>query len=1100
MESPNGILTRASPASLCLARCPSCSSPYPPEAKFCVECGHKLAEASSKPAVIIARAPPSSRADRAAERRQLTVMFVDLVGSTALSVRLDPEDLRDIVGAFHGCCSEQVTKVGGVVAKYLGDGVLAYFGYPQAHEDDAEQAVRAAIALVETVPQLRMDDHGALQVRIGIATGLVVVGDLIGGGAAQEQDVVGETPNVAARLQELAEPDQVMISDSTRRLTGGLFEYRDLGRVMLKGLNAPMQAWRVVGPSAVESRFEAQHGSTLTPLVDREEELALLMDRWQQAKSGHGSVLLISGEPGIGKSRIIQTLLERLSGEPHTNLRSFCSPHHRDTAHYPTIARLERAAGFRRGDTDEQRLEKLEALLAQAGNDLTEVVPLVATLLSIPTNGRYPPLNLTPQKRKEKTLKALMTQAERLAARQPVLMVVEDAHWIDPTSLELLDVTVDRMASLPALLIITFRPEFAPPWLGRPRVRLLRLNRLPPRQRAEMIVGVTGGKALPKEIMEQIIARTDGVPLFVEELTKAILESGMLDDEHGANNPPSSLVVPATLQASLLARLDRLAPVREMAQIGAAIGRQFSYELISAVASAPKHRVDDALDQLVRAKLIYRRGVPPEAEYTFKHVLVRDAVYSTILHRMRRELHAQIARVLMERFPDTANRQPEVLAFHFGEAGLAGSAVDWWEKAGELAVARSANVEATNHLTRALDALATQPDTAERDRREFDLRLRLRRPLYAAKGFASREMEANVARALLVGERLGETVRTLPLLGWKCRVSAVGASTTTALQNVRRFIGLAEQAHDTNAMLAGHRTWGYALLVRGELGAAREHCERAIGLHDPLCEDAYVAEYDLLSVPMTEAQMCLAVQQLGYPDRAVAICEHARAAATMAAHHATIAYADFHWALLWMVADAPRQAGRAARRLKEFVRNKDMPYWHWHCETVLGWRQAKAGALDAGLERMRQATIERQNFRSKLWVPFYLTREADLLTAFGRYDDALRRLDEADRIAQQLAQHYADAELHRVRAIALLGKGAAVRDIDASFHRALETARRQKARLWELRTSTSLARLWRDQGKRREARDLLARIYCWFTEGFNAPDLITARALLDELQ
>jgi len=547
----------------------------------------------------------------AAERRQLTVMFCDVVGSTALSARLDPEDLRDIIGAFHAAVAQTVEHFGGFVAKYMGDGVLAYFGYPQAHEDDAERAVQAGLAVVEAMGQLQTPTP--LQARIGLATGLAVVGDLIGAGAAREEAVVGETPNLAARLQALAEPGEVVIAASTRQLTGGLFDYEDMGAVEIKGFAAPVLAARVLRQSAVEGRFAALRTGG-TPLVGRGEELALLQRRWQQAKTGEGCVVLVSGEPGIGKSRLAQILLEQLSGEPHRRLRFFCSPHHQDHALYPTIVQLERAAGFRREDTSEQRLEKLEGVLAQATNDLGEAVPLLSALLSLPTGERYAPLNLTPQKQKGKTLQALVAQVGGLAARQPVLIVFEDAHWSDPTSLELFDLIVDRVAAIRVLLIVTFRPEFTPPWVGRPHVTSLSLNRLPPRLRAEMIAGVTGGKALPQEIAAQIIDRTDGVPLFVEELTKAVVESGMLTDlgdRYTTAGPVTPLAIPASLHASLLARLDRLAPAREVAQIGAALGRQFSHELIAAVAPMPPAQLDGALAQLVGAELIYRRGTPP---------------------------------------------------------------------------------------------------------------------------------------------------------------------------------------------------------------------------------------------------------------------------------------------------------------------------------------------------------------------------------------------------------------------------------------------------------------------------------------------------------
>ena len=595
------------------------------------------ASANAKAAPVDAVATIDRSPKDTAERRQVTVMFSDLVGSTALSARMDPEDLREVISAYQKCVTEAVKRFGGFVAKYMGDGVLVYFGYPQAHEHDAERAVRAGLELIAAVAELNTPTP--LQTRVGIATGLVVVGDLIGSGEAQERGIVGETPNLAARLQGIAEPNMVVIAEGTRRLLGNLFELQDLGAKDLKGIAGPVRAWAALRASSVESRFEALRTAT-TPLVGRDEEIELLMRRWAQAKAGNGCVVLISGEPGIGKSRIVQTVTERLAAEAHTRLRFFCSPHHQESALYPTISQLERAAGFQRNDTVEQRLDKLEGALSQGTNDLGEAVPLIAHLLSIATGDRYPALDLTPQKRKEKTLSALIAQVEGLSARQPVLMVFEDIHWSDPSTRELLDLTIDRIPNLRVLVILTFRPEFTPPWVGRPQVTLLSLNRLPRRQRSEMIEHVTGGKALPKEITEQIIDRTDGVPLFIEELTKSVIESGLVAEAGGRymmTAPATPLAIPTTLHASLLERLDRLAPTREVAQIGAALGRSFSHELISAVAQVPQHSLDDALEQLVSAELIFRRGMPPDAEYTFKHALVQDAAYSTLLRSRRQQ-------------------------------------------------------------------------------------------------------------------------------------------------------------------------------------------------------------------------------------------------------------------------------------------------------------------------------------------------------------------------------------------------------------------------------------------------------------------------------
>jgi class 3 adenylate cyclase len=589
--------------------------------------------AAEKLPPTLGSAPARSETD-AAERRQITVMFSDLVGSTALSARIDPEDLREVISAYQKCVAETVRRFGGFVAKYMGDGVLVYFGYPQAHEDDAERAVRAGLELIGAVSGLK--PKAPLQTRVGIATGLVVVGDLIGSGEAQERGIVGETPNLAARLQGIAEPNVVVIAEATRRLLGNLFELEDLGAKDLKGIAGPVRAWAALRASSVESRFEALHGTDLTALVGREEELELLLQRWARAKTGEGQVVLLSGEAGIGKSRLTAALLERLASQPHTRLRYFCSPQHTDSALYPIISQMERAAGFAHDDTPQAKLDKLDAALAPTST-ATQDAALFAEMLSLPNDGRYPALELNPEQRRQRTLDALATQLPGLARQQPVLMIVEDAHWIDPTSLEVFGETVDQIKTLPGLLIVTFRPEFTAPWAGRSHVMSLALNRLGERETAAIIACVVGNKELPADVMAEIVERTDGIPLFVEEMTKAVLEAeGEGEARRTAAAVPSpALAVPASLHASLMARLDRLGPAKEMAQIGAAIGREFSHALLAAVMRKPEAELGSALDRLIAAGLLFRQGVPPHASYLFKHALVQDAAYGTLLREPR---------------------------------------------------------------------------------------------------------------------------------------------------------------------------------------------------------------------------------------------------------------------------------------------------------------------------------------------------------------------------------------------------------------------------------------------------------------------------------
>ncbi|MFZ2137019.1 MAG: adenylate/guanylate cyclase domain-containing protein, partial [Xanthobacteraceae bacterium] len=698
------------------------------------------------PGTTEAAAEAQPKIQDSAERRQVTVVFSDLVGSTALAVSMDPEDLREVISAYHKCVAEIVRRLDGFVAQYLGDGVLVYFGYPQAHEDDAAQAVRAGLELIGAVGGLKT--HASLQTRIGIATGLVVVGDLMDSGSATARGIVGETPNLAARLQGIAEPNMVVIAESTRKLLGNLFELADLGAKDLKGIAGPTRAWAALRASSAEGRFEAMHATGLTALVGREEESELLLRRWSKAKTGEGQVVLLSGEAGIGKSRLTAALLESLFTEPHTRLRYFCSSQHTDSAFYPIIGQLERAARLAHDDSPQARLDKIDTILTQSSTSPQDAA-LLAELLSLPNDGRYPPIDLAPQQRRQRTLDALILQLRALALQNPVLMILEDAHWTDPTSLEVFGQAVSRIATLRVLLIVTFRPEFDPPWIGRPHVTALTINRLAEREVGAMIDRVVGNKPVPASIRQDIIERTDGIPLFVEEMTKAVLEA---DSESAAEHavaavPSPALAVPASLHASLMARLDRLGLAKEVAQIGAVIGREFSYALLTAVVRKPEAELNLALDRLVQSGLLFRQGVPPHASYLFKHALVQDTAYGTLLREPRRALHARIADVLESQFAEIAANQPELLARHCTEAGLFEKAAGLWGKAGQRSLERSALVEAAGQLTRALDQIAALPATPALRRERIKLQVALITPLIPLKGHAAPETKAAAEQA-----------------------------------------------------------------------------------------------------------------------------------------------------------------------------------------------------------------------------------------------------------------------------------------------------------------------------------------------------------------
>ena len=851
------------------------------------------------------QAPPQpalteSKPKDTAERRQVTVMFSDLVGSTALSARMDPEDLREVISAYQKCVTETVQRFGGFVAKYMGDGILIYFGYPQAHEDDAERAVRAGLELIQALGGLK--SSAPLQTRVGIATGLVVVGELIGSGEAQERGIVGETPNLAARLQGIAEPNTVVIAESTRKLIGNLFELQDLGAREVKGIVEPVRTWAALRASSVASRFEALHATGLTALVGREEELELLLRRWSRAKTSEGQVVLLSGEAGIGKSRLTAALLEKLSSEPHTRLRYFCSPQHTDSALYPVIGQMERAAGFVHDDTSQAKLDKLDAVLAHTSTR-TEDAALFAEMLSLPSGGRYPTLELTPEQRRQRTLEALVSQVEVLTRQSPVLMIFEDAHWTDPTSLEVFGRVVDRVRSLRVLLIVTFRPDFDPPWVGRAYVTFLSINRLGQREILAMIEGVIGNKPLPANIRQDIIERADGIPLFVEEMTKAVLEAESQGAvEHlAAAVPSSALAVPASLQASLMARLDRLGPAKEVAQIGAAIGREFSHSLLAAVVRKPESDISPLLDRLIAAGLLFREGVPPRSSYLFKHALVQDAAYGTLLREPRRALHARIAETLEDQFAEIAENQPELLARHCTEAGLTEKAAGLWGKAGRRSLERSALVEAVPQLTRALDQIETLPVTPALRHEQIKLQVALINPLFHVKGYAAPETKAAAERARLLieqAEALGEPPDD-PLLLFSVLYSFWVASYVAFNGDAMRdlaaqFLALAEKRGGTVPLMMGHRLMGTSLLETGDIAQGREHYDQAMALYDP-------AEHRPLATLFGQdvrvsilSYRSRALWLLGYPDAALADADHALYDAREIGHAVTLMYALFH--------------------------------------------------------------------------------------------------------------------------------------------------------------------------------------------------------------
>jgi class 3 adenylate cyclase/predicted ATPase len=1065
------------------------------------------AKAPSPDAANTSSAPTTSLEDRA-ERRQITVMFSDLVGSTALSARMDPEDLREVISAYQKCVAETVHRLGGFVAQYLGDGVLVYFGYPEAHEDDAERAVRAGLELVAAVIALKTP--ASLQTRVGITTGLVVVGDLMtGSGEAHERGIVGETPNLAARLQGIAEPNTVVIGEATRRLLGNLFELKDLGAKDLKGVAEPPRAWVALRPSTVESRFEALHAAGLTALVGREEEIELLRRRWSKTKTGDGQVVLLSGEAGIGKSRLTAALLESLAPEPHTRLRYFCSPQHTDSAFSPIIGQMERAAGLLHDDTSQQKLDKLDALLAQASTSIQDAA-LIAEMLSLPNDGRYPALELTPEQRRQKTLEALTAQMEALSRQKPVLMIFEDAQWADPTSLEAFGRAVDRIRTLKVLLLVTFRPEFDAPWVGRPYVTSLTINRMAEHEASAMIDRVVGDRQLSASIRQDIIERTDGIPLFVEEMTKAVLEAG---SETAAARaiaavPSPTLAVPASLYASLMARLDRLGgPAKEVAQIAAVIGREFSHALLASVVPQPEAGLTSALDRLIGAGLLFRRGTPPHATYLFKHALVQDAAYGTLLREPRRTLHARIAKTIESDFAESAESRPELLARHWTEAGVIEKAADLWGKAGQRSLAQSALVEAVEQLTRALDQIATLSATPALRREQIKLQVALANALMHVKGYAAPETKAAAAQARMLvehAEALGETpedpLAVFSVLYGPWATSYVAFNGDMMCELAARFMTLAEKQGSTVPLMIGHRMVGLSLLSTGEIAQSRAHLDRSIALYDPSAHRSMATRFGHDNRVAASIYRSWALWMLGYPEAALADAERAIKHARELGQAATLMLALCFTSLTYSLCGSYSAANARLDEDRELANEKGAALWKAFGMLSQGCVLALTGKSSDAVQTITAGLAEFRATGSTFWTPLFLSYLAKAYAELRQSDDAWRGIDEVITAVQATKETLCEAEVHRVAGeIALLSPERDVAKAEAYFERALTVARAQQAKSWELRAAMSMAGLWRDQGKVQQARELLAPVYGWFTEGFNTRDLKEAKALLDTL-
>jgi class 3 adenylate cyclase/predicted ATPase len=1038
------------------------------------------------------------------ERRHLTVMFCDLVNSTALSLQFDAEELREIITAYLTCCADVVRQFKGHIARCTGDGLLVYFGFPKATERDAESAIRAGLAIVSAVQQLAVRPNLRLQTRVGIATGQVVAGASQQRGEIQEPTIVGATPNLAARLLALAKPDSVIIAETTRRLAGNLFEVHDVGRRRLKGFAHPVQAWQVIAASPVTSRSEFTGAiGAVGSLVNRRNEMEILQDRWRSAQRGQGQAVLLVGEPGIGKSRLARALIEHLRYEENVVLRHYCSPFHQNTPLYPIIRHLERAAQFVTGDSMATKLDKLEAMLSRSKIDVHSSAPLFAALLSIKTEGRYPPLALNAPRRKQRTLEMAQALLDATAREHPVLVVFEDLQWLDPTTHELLDRLVKRLPEMPVLLLMTARPEFTSPWDDLAHFTKLVLNRLDNSEAAALVRELRGATRLPQALLKRILALCDGVPLHLEELTKTVIEAASLGVEGDRSMTAArvpDVLIPETLQDSLMARLDRLGPWVELIKVASTIGQQFSYDLLHGFFEKRKNYLDRALQKLIDANLIVRLGNPTEGRFAFKHALVRDAAYASIVSRERQALHARVAHLIERFFPEIAEREPELLARHYSGAQLIEPAVRFWRKAGEQSLKSNATIEAINHLQSALELLLTMPENSERDQTELDLQLLLGATFAAVKGFAAPEVERAYGRAHALTPRFTDMQRLFPIIRGLWMFHLVRANWSDAYELAKKLLAASLSESNVSYRVEAHRSLGVTLFWLGNFASACEHFERARLLYDREQHHEHVLRYGSDPAVASLVHEAYALWILGYPDSALRRSEEALILARELKHPFGLAQALLYRSFLHQHRREADSAMNFAQQARTLAEEQEFPFWLAESTIVIGWAKAQLGKVSEGLEQIRQGIADFFATGARMDRPRWLSLLAEIYGVTGSTKEALGAVSEALAAAHAGGERFHESRIHCLKGNLLLSQGPeAAAEAEACFVTAIHVARQQGARAWELCAATSLARLWQSQSQSRKAYELLSPIQQWFTEGFDTPDLKEANTLVDEL-
>jgi class 3 adenylate cyclase/predicted ATPase len=1036
-------------------------------------------------------------------------MFCDLVDSSSLSEQLDPEDLRHVMQAYQETCGKVIARFEGNITQYLGDGLLVYFGYPQAHEDDAQRAARAGLGIVEAIT--RQNPHYyekwgvELAVRIGIHTGLVVAGEM-GYGSSRESLAMGETPNIAARLQNEADPNTVVISAATNRLIEGSFACQQLDTLVLKGFSKPIDVCQLCQESSARSRLDTVVSAGSTPLVGRDQEIGLLFERWEQTEEGMGQVVLLSGEAGVGKSRLVQAMKEHVAQDPQAWLTPCqCSPYHQNSAFYPVVDLLERIVlQFERGDDPAKKLSRLEGFLVQYAIPQPEMVPLFADLLSIPLDDKYTPSKLSPERQKQLIFQTMLGVLLEIANRQPLLLVIEDLHWADPTTLEFLNLLVDQIPTTRIFALLTFRPDLSPPWSGRAHLSNLTLRRLTRRQVAIMVQHIAGGKLLPVVVLEQIVKKTDGVPLFVEELTKMVLESGLLRDKgegYELAGPLPPMAIPATLQDSLTARLDRLASAKEIAQLSAILGRELTYEMLQAVSSLDEKRLQKGLSKLVEAELLYQRGIPPKATYTFKHALIQETAYLSLLKGTRQQYHQRIAGMLVGEFAETVATKPELVAHHYTEAGLGEQAIPFWMQAGQRAMQRSANEEAIAHLMCGLNVLKELPNSTQRDQQELALQMALGSALIVSRGYAVAEVEATYSKALELCGRIGDTPEVVPVLFALGRYYYVFRAEYQIAHDLgKRLLKLARKHNDAAALMMAHTVLGITSFWAGQYIAAREHVEKALALFDIGSHQDGDFRYAQDIRIVCFCYRVWTLLNLGYPKQAVEALKEMEALSDGLLHPPSTALFLVTACILHYWLHDTEKLQERARSLLASANQHGFVQWMYFGTFFMGWSQIEKGSGEAEIAQLSQAAADWQANGNEVLFPFLRGVLANAYRTAGIAEKGLKAVDEAMVKIEQTRERQEEARLHCLKGeLLLIQNDRQEQQAEACFQRAVKIARRQNAKYQELQAATSLSRLWQSQGRKKDARSLLSGVYSWFTEGFDTEDMIKARALLDEL-